>query len=104
VSTKQVCGCGRPSIHGGRCAFRRKTLGKTARKRQRIQQHLNAEFVNAQGVSVDSAGFVVIESPMQRMTLRQALIHASHLILVADPSPDSQEFIDVLARVAAIYY
>jgi RNA:NAD 2'-phosphotransferase (TPT1/KptA family) len=105
----EKCGCGRPLKHLGRCSFRRKKNEQSPRQRKKRKTlaeifRRNAEFMNAQGVSLGDDGFVAIASPVDRMTRRQALIHASHLIAVADPNPESQEFIEILGRVVAIYH
>ena len=76
---------------------------KKSKLREKIQR-LNAEFADAQGVSLDDEGFVVVATPSNRMTRRQALIHAAHLILISDPSPEGLEFIEVMAKVATIYH
>ena len=78
---------------------RRKKLKTITEIRRR-----NAEFADTQGVSLDSTGFVVIATPASHMTARQALIHASHLIAVADPNPESQEFVEILGKVMQVYH
>lgn len=109
VSLKEVCGCGRPLKHLGRCAFRRKNNQASSHKKNKVRalariRQLNAEFADAQGVALSQEGFVEVASPVKRMTPRQALIHASHLIAVADPDPASQRFTEVFAMVVQIYH
>jgi hypothetical protein len=55
------------------------------------------DTTNWQLVCKNGIGEVIIQRPRKRMTDVQALVHAAHLVLIADPTGDA--FPEVLAKV-----
>lgn len=48
----------------------------------------NDDVANAQAVSVDGRGTIIVMAPRHRMSKREALVHAAWLVALADEMDD----------------